>query len=142
MLYRGGHRLMKKILIVEDESSIAHLILYNLERIGYHATIAGDGVEALRLLDSFSPQLVTLDLLLPQRSGWEVLHCLRHHARKQIALLPVIVVSALNSPQLREDMRRNGVHHCLGKPFSVTELCVLVNSVLDGPAEMAAASPL
>jgi DNA-binding response OmpR family regulator len=138
----GGSALEKRILVVEDETSIAHLIAYNLEQAGYRAAIAVNGGEALHLVESFSPHLLTLDLLLPQQSGWQVLGALRAHPRKQIATLPVIVVSALASPQLRQELRRNGVCHCLGKPFSVTELCLLVNNAMATCMDPGWASPL
>jgi DNA-binding response OmpR family regulator len=121
---------VKHILIVEDDLSISQLISYNLEQAGYRVVTAFDGAEALQLVDSSCPQLVTLDLLLPRQSGWEVLHAIRSHPRKHIAALPIIVLSALCSPHLRADLRQSGVKHCLGKPFSVTELCVLVHSLL------------
>jgi len=130
------------ILVVEDDCSISHLISYNLEQAGYHVVTAFDGDEALRLVDSSCPQLVTLDLLLPRQSGWEVLQTIRHHPRRQIATLPIIVLSALCSPHLRADLRRNGVDHCLGKPFSVTELCVLVHSLLVARTEAIWENPL
>lgn len=133
---------MKRILVVEDEVSISHLISYNLEQAGYSVETATDGSEALRLVDSFFPHLVTLDLLLPQHSGWEVLHFLRHHPRKRVASVPVIVVSALNSPPLRAELRQHGVRYCLDKPFSVMELCKLVNTLLEEHPDSALASPL
>ena len=133
---------MNHILVVEDDCSISHLISYNLEQAGYHVVTAFDGDEALRLVDSSCLQLVTLDLLLPRQSGWEVLQAIRHHPRRQIATLPIIVLSALCSPHLRADLRRNGVEHCLGKPFSVTELCVLVHSLLVARTEAIWENPL
>ncbi len=99
----------KRILVVEDERSIAHLIAYNLERVGYRTATAANGGEALQLVESFSPHLLTLDLLLPRQSGWQVLSAIRAHPRRYITTLPVIVVSALASPKLREELRRNGV---------------------------------
>ena len=133
---------MKHILVVEDDLSISNLISYNLEQAGFHVTTAFDGTEALRLVDIFCPQLVTLDLLLPRQSGWEVLHAIRNHPRKYIATLPVIVLSALCSPQLRADLSRSGVEYCLGKPFSVTELCMLVHSLLTARSEIVWGNPL
>jgi len=133
---------VKRILVVEDELSISNLICYNLERAGYRVAAAFDGDEALQLLDSFCPRLVTLDLLLPRQSGWQVLDTIRRHPRRQIALLPVIVLSALSSPQLRDELHRNGVRHCLNKPFSVTELCLLVNTLLEERPDSAWISPL
>lgn len=133
---------MKHILVVEDDFSISNLISYNLEQAGYRVVTALDGAEALRLVDSSCPQLVTLDLLLPRQSGWEVLQAIRNHPRRQIATLPIIVLSALCSPHLQADLRRNGVDHCLDKPFSVTELCVLVHSLLAARADAIWESPL
>lgn len=133
---------MKHILVVEDDLSISNLISYNLEQAGYRVATAFDGAEALHSVDSFCPQLVTLDLLLPRQSGWEVLHAIRKHPRKHIATLPVIVLSALCSPQLRADLGRSGVEHCLGKPFSVTELCVLVHSLLATRSDVGWENPL
>jgi DNA-binding response OmpR family regulator len=133
---------VKHILVVEDDLSISHLISYNLEQAGYRVVTAFDGAEALRSVDSVCPQLVTLDLLLPRQSGWEVLHAIRSHPRKHIATLPVIVLSALCSPHLRADLRRNGVDHCLDKPFSVTALCMLVNSLLATRAKAIWENPL
>ena len=133
---------MKRILIVEDELSISNLICYNLEQAGYRVAAAFDGDEALQLVESFCPQLVTLDLLLPRQSGWQVLDAIRHHPRKQTAMLPVVVLSALSSPQLRDDLHRCGVRHCLSKPFSVSELCLLVNTLLEEHPASAWTSPL
>ena len=132
---------MKRILVIEDELSISNLICYNLEQAGHRVAAAFDGDEALQLVESFCPHLVTLDLLLPRRSGWQVLDAVRHHPRRQTATLPTIVLSALSSPQLREELHRSGVRHCLSKPFSVTELCLLVNALLEEP-DAAWSSPL
>ena len=133
---------MKRILVVEDELSISNLICYNLEHAGYRVVAAFDGEEALQLLESFCPHLITLDLLLPRQSGWQVLDAIRHHPRRQTAALPVLVLSALSSPQLREELHRSGVRHCLSKPFSVTELSLLVNTLLEERPDPALSSPL
>ncbi len=133
---------MKRILVVEDELSISNLISYNLEQAGYRVATAYDGVEAVRLVEEFCPHLVTLDLLLPLQSGWQVLDAIRRHPRRQIAALPVIVLSALNSVQLRNELLHNGVRYCLGKPFSVTELRMLVDILIGEKDEANWESPL
>ena len=133
---------VKRILVIEDEPHISQLIAYNLCEAGYQIATAFDGVEALSQVEHFAPHLITLDLLLPLHSGWEVLDFIRKHPRQQIATLPVIVLSALCSTQLQADLRRNGVEHCLEKPFSVTELCLLVRSMLDKPYDRNWANPL
>ncbi|MGE0680679.1 MAG: response regulator transcription factor [Candidatus Binatia bacterium] len=133
---------MKRILIVEDELSISNLISYNLQQAGYQVAPAYDGPEAVRLIDDFCPHLITLDLLLPLQSGWQVLDAVRRHPRKQVTTIPVIVLSALSSPKLQNELLLNGVVHCLGKPFSVTELCMLINSLLSESGDPAWSSPV
>ena len=122
---RGG-RALKKVLVVEDEASIAGLIASNLERAGYHVQTATDGRAACRQAETFAPDAVTLDLLLPLVSGWQVLRFLRRHADRRLARVPVIVVSALGSAQQRADLKRQGAQDCLEKPFSVAELSRLI----------------
>ncbi len=133
---------MKRILVVEDELSISNLITYNLEQSGYQVTTAYDGAEALRLVEELCPHLITLDLLLPLQSGWQVLDAIRRHPRKQVAAVPIVVLSALSCARLRGELQQHGVSHCLGKPFSVTELSLLVNSLLDEQRDQTWSSPL
>ena len=130
---RGG-RALKKVLVVEDEASIAGLIAYNLERAGYRVQTATDGREACRQAETFAPDAVTLDLLLPLVSGWQVLHFLRCHANRRLARVPVIVVSALGSARQRAELKRQGAQDCLEKPFSVAELSHLIHIHTSPPA--------
>ena len=65
------------VLVVEDEDALATLLQYNLEKEGYDVTVAGDGEEALILVDERLPDLVVLDWMLPKVSGIEVCRRLR-----------------------------------------------------------------
>ncbi len=118
---------MKKVLVVEDEPSIAHLIAYNLEQAGHCVEVAEDGEQACAQVESFGPNLVTLDLLLPLKSGWQVLEYIRRHPDARVRQVPIIVVSALASQRQQEELQHSSVHHCLSKPFSISELCLLVH---------------
>lgn len=111
-----------RVLVVEDDTAIATLIAYNLERSGYRVTIAADGVEALRRLRQSAPDLVVLDLLLPLRSGWQVLREMRSGSAR-LATVPVLLVTALACERLAGDLPRLGAQRLLGKPFAVGELC-------------------
>ncbi len=121
---------MKKVLVVEDEPSIAHLIAYNLEQAGYCVEIAEDGEQACARVESFGPDLVTSDLLLPLKSGWQVLECIRRHSAARVRQVPIIVVSALASPRQQKELHHSGVRYCVSKPFSISELCLLVHQQL------------
>ena len=121
---------MKKVLVVEDEPSIAHLIADSLEQAGYRVEIAEDGEQACARVESFVPDLVTLDLLLPLKSGWQVLEYIRRHAEASVRQVPIIVVSALASQRQQKELQHSGVYSCLSKPFSIAELCRLVHHQL------------
>jgi two-component system phosphate regulon response regulator PhoB len=110
----------ERILVAEDDPSVATLIAYNLEQDGYRVTVASDGDEAVRALVSSPPELLVLDLLLPLRSGWQVLREMR--ARLGGADLPVLVVSALACDRLARQLAALGAQAVIGKPFSVQEL--------------------
>jgi two-component system phosphate regulon response regulator PhoB len=120
----------ERILVAEDEPSVASLITYNLEQDGYRVTVAGDGEEALRALVSSPPELLVLDLLLPLRSGWQVLREMR--TRRGLADLPVLVVSALACERLGRQLAALGAQAVIGKPFSVQELRDTVRRLIAG----------
>lgn len=81
---------MKKILVVDDEESIRELYKAELADEGYQVELAADGREALRLLEEFRPDLVTLDIKMPGTDGIEVLR----RIREKDSTIPVILVSA------------------------------------------------
>lgn len=126
---------LKKILVVEDEASIANLIAYNLDQDGYQVQTALDGQQACMRAETFNPNVVTLDLLLPLASGWQVLRFLRAPANPRLARVPIIVVSALSCARQQAELERHGVQHCVGKPFSVTELSRLIHQQTSRPDE-------
>ncbi|MDP2871152.1 MAG: response regulator, partial [Bacillota bacterium] len=83
----------ERVLVVEDEINIARLVRAYLERDGYVVGGAGDGAEACGLLDTWHPDLVILDLMLPRVDGWEV--CRRIRSRPGAdGRIPVIMLTA------------------------------------------------
>jgi len=132
----GSHRHephweAERIIVAEDDTSIANLIAYNLEQEGYRVTLAADGMEALRQLRKTPPDLLVLDLLLPLQSGWQVMREIRSHEGTRLAALPVLIVSALACKRLERDLAQIGAQRLLGKPFSVKELCAVVRELID-----------
>jgi len=121
-----------RILVAEDEPSVADLIAYNLQQDGHRVSIAQDGVAALRALREAPPDLLVLDLLLPQQSGWQVLRALRSQP-KPLNELPVLIVSALACERLAKQLSPIGVERMLGKPFSVQKLREIVRDLLETP---------
>ena len=82
----------KKILIVEDEADIAQLVKQYLEKDGFRTTTARTGIEGLKLLKTDHPDLVILDLMLPEMDGLEI--CKKIRSAVDTALLPVLMLTA------------------------------------------------
>lgn len=115
----------QKILVVEDEPSIREVICLYLKRAGYLVIEAGDGQEALDSLESNPPDLVVLDLMLPNIDGFEITKHLR--AKGDI---PIIMLTARRSEIDRIAGLEMGADDYVVKPFSPQELVSRVRAVL------------
>ena len=109
---------MSRILLVEDDEHLVEGLAYNLERAGFDVVVARDGEEGLRLARERSPDLVLLDLMLPKRSGFEVLEELVGES----APFPIFVLSARGQEADKLRGFDLGAVDYLTKPFSVGEL--------------------
>ena len=116
------------VLVVEDEDALATLLQYNLEKEGYDVTVAGDGEEALLLVEERQPDLVVLDWMLPKVSGIEV--CRRLRARPEIRNVPIIILTARGEETDRIRGLDTGADDYVVKPFSMTELTARIRAVL------------
>lgn len=88
---------MKKILLIEDDPFLIDIYTTKLEQSGFRVEIARDGLKGLEVLKKDSPQLVLLDIVLPQMDGWEVLRKIKQDDKFKD--LPVIVLSNLGQKQ-------------------------------------------
>lgn len=104
----------RRVLIVDDEPSIAKSIQRVLHQDGFETTIASDGFSAGSMLESFSPTVVTLDLSMPGMSGLEVVRFMRKQER--FSQLKILIVSALQQEKIDEAIK-SGADDFLGKPF-------------------------
>ena len=86
------------VLIVEDDASSQELVVSYLESEGYNVATAGNGDDALKLARDLQPDVITLDMLLPGKSGWETLHKLR--STPATASIPVIITSVLDEKKM------------------------------------------
>ena len=110
-------KIKDKVLIVEDEQSISNFISMVLNANGYDTIIVGSGEEALTMIASHCPDLIVLDLGLPDMDGMEVLKSVRKWSN-----LPVVVVSARNHEHDKVDALDYGADDYLVKPFALEEL--------------------
>lgn len=95
-----------KILIAEDDKFLANAYRVKLKKAGFDIKLASDGVEALAALDSFKPDLVLLDLVMPKKDGFAVLSEIRNNSEH--ANLPVIVATNLGQKEDTEKAKKLG----------------------------------
>lgn len=116
------------IVIAEDEDALATLLQYNLEKEGYRVLVAGDGEEALLVIDEEKPDLLLLDWMLPKVSGIEV--CRRLRGRPETRNIPIIMLTARGEESDRVRGLDTGADDYLTKPFSMVELIARMRAVL------------
>jgi two-component system response regulator RegX3 len=114
-----------RILVVEDEESLADSVRYNLEREGYAVSVATDGRRALERFRAESPSLVILDLMLPEISGLDVCRMIRTDSD-----VPIIMVTAKDSEADKVTGLELGADDYVTKPFSMRELISRVRANL------------
>lgn len=117
-----------QILIVEDEAPLVTLLRYNLEKEGYQVAEAGDGDEAIMLINERKPDLVLLDWMLPVLSGIEVCRQLRR--KPETRDLPVIMLTARGEEADKVRGLNTGADDYITKPFSVPELLARIRTAL------------
>jgi DNA-binding response OmpR family regulator len=116
-----------RVLIVDDDEPVRDFLDIVLRREGYDVATAEDGLQALEMLGQFIPDLIVLDLMMPQLDGWGVLDHLRGGDR-----LKIIVVSALVDEGVKSRARQAGAHAVLQKPFSFISFLELCSFLLMG----------
>lgn len=112
--------MQKKILVVEDDLEMASLLTFNLKKAGYAVGTAKDGVEAVKKARSVRPDLILLDLVLPELDGFAVCELLRRE--KPTARTPIIMLTALSGSLSRVAGLGCGADEFHTKPFNIAEL--------------------
>jgi two-component system phosphate regulon response regulator PhoB len=118
-----------KILVVDDEPDVLDLVTYNLGQAGFQTETAADGAEALRKARSSTPDLILLDLMLPEMDGLEVCKLLRRDAKT--SAIPIIMLTARASEIDRIVGLELGADDYVPKPFSPRELVLRVKKRLE-----------
>lgn len=125
------------VLLVEDDGDVAQLVRAQLEREGVGVEVNRTGAKVLEQLAALEPQMLILDLMLPQANGLEILARVRESAR--FRSLPVLVLTALGSEAERVRGLDLGADDYVAKPFSPRELAARVRARLRGAPEVEAA---
>jgi CheY-like chemotaxis protein len=118
----------KKVLVVDDEIHIVHVVTIKLRNNGYDVISASDGAEAYELACTQKPDIVVTDYQMPVMSGLELVEKLRH--TPQTADVPVILLTARSFAVEDDRKERLKISKCLSKPFSPKELLRDIEDVL------------
>lgn len=116
---------MAKILIVEDDKNLSDLMKMELEYEGFEICRAFDGKEAFSVFNEANPDLILLDIMLPEMDGYQVLRRLR-----QISDIPVIFVTARDEGFDKVNGLNSGADDYITKPFKIDELVARINAIL------------
>src|SRR5512140_2160736 len=118
----------KRILVVDDEIYIVHILEFTLTMEGYEVLTAADGEEALRKMEQDRPDLVVLDIMMPKLDGYEV--CRRIRQDEDFGQVPIILLSAKGRPIDRETGLDVGADDYIVKPFSPRRLLEKIRELL------------
>ena len=122
----GGNRA-GRVLVVEDEADVAEMIRYNLGKEGYDVRLAGTGTDALRQVKDTRPDVILLDIMVPQLNGWET--CRRLKQDRETQAIPVIMVTGRVEEGDKVLGFEMGADDYVTKPFSPRELVARVRAV-------------
>jgi DNA-binding response OmpR family regulator len=115
-----------KLLLVDDEQAITERLQPYLSRAGYQVRVASDGVQALELVETYLPDLIILDVLMPELDGREVLRQLRLNEN----WTPVIMLTQVGESSERTMALLEGADDYINKPFDSNELAARIKAVL------------
>jgi diguanylate cyclase (GGDEF)-like protein len=129
-----------RILVVEDEPPIREILKFQLEGAGYQVRCARDGAAGLQMAREDPPDLMLLDVMMPEMDGFEVCRHLRDgHDTRQI---PIIILTARGELSEKLQGLKNGANDYMTKPFAMPELLVRVKNVLQWSESQREANPL
>ncbi|MBN2245105.1 MAG: response regulator, partial [Candidatus Aminicenantes bacterium] len=120
-----------KVLIVDDERDLVAMLAYNLGKKGYQILTAYNGFEAWEKIESEKPDLLILDLMMPELDGWELCRLVRRSQTKGINDMSILVLSARAMPEDRIYGLELGADDYLTKPFSLNELILRVEKLAE-----------
>ena len=120
--------MAKKILIIDDERDLAEMISFRLEANGFEVSSALGGPSGIEKANTFKPDLIILDLMMPGMDGYEAAKRLK--ADVHTSKIPIIILTAAVSPELEQRVRSISAADCITKPFEPKDLVEKVKKAL------------
>jgi len=120
-----------RILIVDDDIDLLGLLDWNLNKLGYKTSVAIDGLEALKRISEFKPDLLLLDLMLPEVDGLKLCRWLKENEDGKLSSCHVIILSAISNPVEKTLALSAGAEDYITKPFDMMDLVLKIKRVLE-----------
>ncbi len=125
----GSNKKPGRILIVEDEPDLAEMLEYSLQQTGFETLSCADGFCACRLIERERPDVVLLDIMLPELDGWEVCRLLRSVPDESTASTPVVMLTALDAVEQRVRGLELGADAYVTKPYALREVVAHIRNL-------------
>lgn len=120
------------VLIIEDNAELAEIIQATLERMNFVTAHESHGTKAIEKVKTFNPEVVLLDIGLPDMTGWNIMDAIKEHKQKTGKQMPkIIVITAYDDPANRLVGKLQGVHNYLIKPFTADEIERVVTQAMN-----------
>ncbi|MBK9927169.1 MAG: response regulator [Anaerolineales bacterium] len=119
---------MPKILVVDDDVSITELMKLLLQMEGHEPTTVNNSLQAIEIAKSVKPDLITLDLMMPGLTGFEVCELL--HKDPEFSNTPIVIISAKDDPESKEKALQVGANQYITKPFGTEALLDAVKTLV------------
>ena len=119
-----------KILAIEDNQDISQLIVFILEKEGYQVSTAADGISGLSIIKETKPDLILLDVMMPEVSGYEVLDAIRKDKSSKVRETPVLMITSKSMVEDVDQALELGANGYLVKPFRPAKLIEKVRELL------------
>ena len=126
---------MSRVLVIDDETVVGTILRYAFDVDGHETVVAGDGSTGIEMAQTEHPDLIVLDLMMPDVTGYDVLDTLRHDERTKD--LPIVVLTAVTMQRERERCLAKGADAVLIKPFDPRDVAVAVGELLPPAADTA-----
>ncbi len=120
--------MKKKILIVDDDRDLCHIVQMHLELLGYDSILAVNGKEAVDLATSHLPDLIVMDIMLPVMDGLQATRLIREHPNTQST--PILAMTAKVTSEDKEECLRSGCDDFIAKPFTSKQLASIIKKLL------------
>ena len=119
---------LTRVMVVDDSVTVRKVTSRLLERNGYETVVAKDGVDAMAILQDYTPDVMLLDIEMPRMDGFELASQVRHDSR--LRDVPIVMITSRTGDKHRDRAHALGVQRYMGKPFQETELMSTIEDLV------------